>query len=95
MRSGGVQYAIAQRSSTQATSKKASKQPKLADAKRDALETWLKADEQVEFKYSLPHESLGLVATWFQKNPSLRKHSVEVSTLDEALDKSSRLPPSS
>jgi DNA-directed RNA polymerase subunit L len=91
MRSGGVQYAIAQRSSTQATSKKASKQPKLADA----LETWLKADEQVEFKYSLPHESLGLVATWFQKNPSLRKHSVEVSSLDEALDKSSRLPPSS
>lgn len=95
MRSGGVQYAIAQRSSTKATSKKASKQPKSADTKRDALETWFKSEEQVEFKYSLPHESLGLVATWFQKNPSLRKHYVEVTTIDEALDKSSRLPPSS
>jgi excinuclease ABC subunit C len=107
MRSGGVQYAIAQRTVTKTTSTKttstkttstkttSTKISKLLDAKKEALETWLRADQQVEFKYSLPHESLGLVATWFQKNPSLRKNYVEVTSIDEALEKSSRLRPSS
>ena len=78
MRSGGVQHAVAQSNNSKGI--------------RETLERWLRADKEVELQYCRPHESLGLVATWFQKNPSLRKNYVQVSSVDEALEKCSKLP---
>ena len=80
MRFGGVQYAIAAKATTK--------------ARQEALEKWIHAQNQVDLKYCRPHESLGLVATWFQKNPSLRKHHLPVKSLGDALEKSIRLPTS-
>jgi excinuclease ABC subunit C len=80
MRSGGVQYAVAHRT-----------KPKAIHA---ALEAWINAQQEVDMKYCRPHESLGIVATWFQKNPSLRKNYLPVKSLGDALESCSRLPAS-
>jgi len=76
MRAGGVEFAIAYRGK--------------GNAMRDSLESWLTADRQVDLKYLRTHESLGLVATWFQKNPSLRKNCLQVKSYEEAIDRLSK-----
>lgn len=78
LRSGGVQYAIAYRKQNQPL--------------RESLERWWAADRELELKYCRTHESLGLVATWFQKNPSLRKNCFQVKSLEEAMEKLSHRP---
>lgn len=78
LRSGGVQYAISYKTKPAAM--------------RDSLSRWLESEKEIELKYCRPHESLGLVATWFQKNPSLRKHCMSVRSLDEAIEKTQSLP---
>jgi excinuclease ABC subunit C len=77
LRSGGVQSAIACPAKSGALSK--------------SLETWLDAEKEIELKYCRPHETLGLVATWFQKNPSLKKNRLPVKTLGDAMEVLSKL----
>jgi len=72
LRSGGVQFAVAHR-------------PKSSSI-RKSLETWLGADKEIELRYCRPHETLGLVATWFQKNSSLKKNRLPVKSLGDALE---------
>ena len=77
LRSGGVEFAVAYRTKSNSI--------------RETLEAWLGADKQIELKYCRPHETLGLVATWFQKNPSLKKNRLPVRTPGDAMGVLSKL----
>jgi hypothetical protein len=65
--------------------------PAKSGALSKSLETWLDAEKEIELKYCRPHETLGLVATWFQKNPSLKKNRLPVKTLGDAMEVLSKL----
>jgi excinuclease ABC subunit C len=92
IRSGGVQYALAHHAlnTTTGTTKTVSFKAK-ANSIRVALDRWLRADSELELQYCRPHESLGLLATWFQKNPTLRKKYLPVVSLGDAVEKFSGL----
>jgi excinuclease ABC subunit C len=72
MRHGGVEFAVAC-PSTEREWKSC----------RKTISDWFRSKKEFRSEYLRSSDSLGLVATWFQKNPTFRKRLFTISSMDE------------
>jgi excinuclease ABC subunit C len=72
MRHGGVEFAVACPSTEREWR-----------SCRKAISDWYRAKTEFRTEYLRSSDSLGLVATWFQKNPANRKRVITLSSVDE------------